>query len=318
MFSTTNPPHNNDDPARIAELLRGFAAGQRSAALVTELSDLSRPAALRVSAVWPTLPVETRRYLARQMVDLAESNLKLSFTRALRAALRDPDPDVRALAIAGLWEDESSTFLDLLIESIQTETEPIVLEAIVVALGRFNYLIGTGVLDSGREEQVRAALLDCVDSDAPVSVRRRALESVSYLSGDEEVDTCIDEAYHSRDHAMRVSAVFAMGRNLGDRWLPTVIDELGSDDSEMRYEAAKASGEFGDQRAVDPLLSLVEDEDAEVMQAAVAALGQIGGKMAVNVLRRLTRAHEDALREAAQDALAQAMYASDPLRPDLS
>ena len=39
-----------------------------------------------------------------------------------------------------------------------------------------------------------------------------------------------------------ISAVHAMGRSADPDWLPTIIEEMHSDDSEMRFEAATAAG----------------------------------------------------------------------------
>lgn len=315
MCSTTSHEQSSPDADRIIEILNAIAAGRRSAADVAQLSDLGRVAALRVGSTWNRLPVDARRYLVRQMVELAETNLALNFSRVLKIAMRDPDAEVRARAIAGLWEDESPQFVDDLLAAAEVEQDPAVRESIVVALGRFAYLAATAELDERRSAMVRRVLLDSVRSDEPVGIRRRSLESLSYLSSDREVAECIAEAYGSLIHDMQVSALFAMGRNLDERWLPTLLAELGSDDPEVRYEAAKACGEFGDERAVEPLLDLLEDEDREVQLAAVGALGQIGGKAATNVLRRLSRSDDAPVRDAAEDALAQALNEADPLRP---
>ncbi len=294
-------------------LLQDFASGCRATADVVRLSDLGRDELPVLRAAWPALPLDARRYLVRQMVDLAESNLALHFGRVLHVALTDTDPEVRALAISGLWEDESADLLEQLLRMTGTEREPVVREVIAVALGRFAYLAVTGALDEETGRRIRQALLGYLRPGEPVAVRRRALESLAYYPNDDRVDQLIAESYASPIHDLRVSSVFAMGRNLNRRWLPDVLAELESDDPEIRYEAAKASGEFGDSSAVDPLLTLIDDEDREVQTAAIGALGQIGGQRCVNVLRRLADSDDIVVREAADEALAQALDEPDPM-----
>ncbi len=313
MFSTTNQSANNPQPGRLTALLQGFASGRRATSDVVQLSDLGHGAIPVLRSAWPALPLDARRYLVRQMVDLAESNLALHFGRVFHVALTDTDPEVRAVTISGLWEDESADFLAQLLRMAGTEQEPVVREGIAVALGRFAYLAVTGALDEETGRRIRQALLAYLRPGEPVAVRRRALESLAYFPNDARVDQLIAESYASPIHDLRVSSVFAMGRNLNRRWLPDVLAELESDDPEFRYEAARASGEFGDSSAVDPLLTLIDDEDREVQTAAIGALGQIGGQRCVNVLRRLAESDDIVVREAADEALAQALDEPDPM-----
>lgn len=311
MSSTTSPPEHRPTPDEIAEIVRGAGAGRRSATDVARLSDLGRQDGRQVWQLWLDLPVEARRYLARAMVELAETNVDLNFSRILRHAVDDGDAEVRAVAIAGLWEDESSAFLERLLTTLPTEPEAAVREAVAEALGRFSYRAALGDLPEGEGERVRSTLLALAQSEEPIGVRRRALESVAYFE-DGEVDELIEEAYDSIHHGLRVSALIAMGRNLSERWYDFVLENLDEEDPELRFEAARAAGEYGDQRAVDQLLSLVGDADREVQFAAVGALGQIGGRLAIQALRRVAAHDDEALAEVAQDALAQAAVDSAP------
>jgi HEAT repeat protein len=146
-------------------------------------------------------------------------------------------------------------------------------------------------------------------------VRRRALEAAAVYSHDPRINEAIEEAYWSGEHALKVSALYAMGRSLDRRWLPLLLEELQSEDPAYRYEAATACGELGAEEAVDELISLTSDPDRAVQGAAIAALGRIGGTLATNVLRRLARSTDPVVRDAAEEALAEAVFASDPLRP---
>src|SRR5690606_27707671 len=99
-------------------------------------------------------PLEVRRYLVRRMADLAETTVELNFSRLFRIAFTDDDPEVRAIAVAGLWEDESSDCLEEFLTRFPTEHDPAVREALVVALGRFAYLACLDRLDANRRERV--------------------------------------------------------------------------------------------------------------------------------------------------------------------
>ncbi|HLI52112.1 MAG TPA: HEAT repeat domain-containing protein [Thermomicrobiaceae bacterium] len=318
MSSTTNrfkSNHESDD--RIAKLIAEYTGGAKAGPIAVKLSDLSRSDARALASAWSRLSTTQRRGLVRSMTDQAEANVELNFTRALQVAALDPDPEVRALAVGGLWEDESWATAEILLGLFGSEREEAVREAIVIALGRYAYLSAMDELDDERSALVRRVLLEASRPEEALSVQRRAIESVAYLADDPEVTRLISDAYAAPERELRVSALFAMSRNLDRCWLSTALQELGSDDPEFRFEAAKACGEFGDERAVAPLLDLVDDEDREVQLAAIGAIGQIGGKTATNVLRRLRQSEDEVLRDAADDALVHASYATDPLRPIL-
>jgi HEAT repeat protein len=317
MSFTTGRQANNPDPGRLTDLLQSFAGGRRSTSDVARLSDLAQNLVPTVRSAWPVLPLDARRYVVRTMVDLAESDPKRNFNRVLQVAVGDPDPEVCAIAIPGLWEDESTEWLEQLLQAAAAERDPVVREAIAVALGRFAYLAETDAIDREVRTRVRETLLTFLGPGEPVSVRRRALESLAYFSDDASVDELIASAYVSPIHDLRVSAIFAMGRNLNSRWLSSILVEMNSDDPELRYEAARAAGEFGDSLSIDSLLTLIDDEDREVQLAAIGALGQIGDQSSVDVLRQLSQSNDAVVSDAAAEALTQTLSEADPLSPSI-
>jgi HEAT repeat protein len=139
----------------------------------------------------------------------------------------------------------------------------------------------------------------------PLDVRRRALESVGYFTGFDEIQRQIELAYANDDQLLRESALVAMGRSMQTRWLPTIAKELGSPSPALRYEAARASGEMAEEaRGLLPKLApLLNDGDSEVAFAAIWALGQIGGATAKRLLQQLRKSDDNARRQAAIDAL---------------
>jgi len=299
-----------------SELRELFARlqGEIRAVDVARLSDLPRATIPVIEELWPQLPLTHRRRIVELMGEMSEANIDLNFRHVLIVALNDPDPDVRRLAIEGLWEAEDTGVLHRLLERLSRETEPVVKAALAQALGRFADLAVQGRLADHEGQRVREALASLLAPGEPVEVRRRALESIAAYA-DSAVIEAIEEAYWSGDHRLRVSAIYAMGRSLDRRWIPLLLDELQSEDPELRYEAATACGEIGAEEAVDDLIRLTSDTDRDVQGAAILALGRIGGTIATNALRRLARSADPVVREAAEEALAEAVFASDPLRP---
>ncbi len=317
IFSQWHRPATSGEQQELAELFRRLTAAHRPAATdVAQLSDLSRRLLPAFLDLWSAVPVARRRTLIVLMGELAESNIELNFRRIFELVLQDPDPEVRAQAVAGLWEEDDPCLLDRLLELLPRETVAPVREAIAVALSRFSYLAAVERLDATRAQRLRNTLVGLAREDPALGVRRRAVEALGYFGDDPVAIQLIAEAYDAEQHELRVSAVHAMGRTLDRRWLAHLLTELENDEPELRYEAARACGELGALEAVDQLIGLVDDPDREVQAAAIGALGQIGGTIAVSALRRLARSTDPVVREAAAEALTQALYEADPLRPN--
>jgi len=243
-------------------------------------------------------------------VEQAEANIHLIFHAALRACLTDGDPQVRRLAIEGLWEDERVSLVPTLSGLLAHDPSADVRSAAATALGRFVLL---GVLGDIAEEPARQAEdalhLAWERSGEPVSVRRRVLESLSYTDT-AELHASIGDAYYSDDELMRQSAIFAMGRSANPRWNKSVLSELNSRDAAMRFEAAEAAGEMAIRAAVQPLIQLLDDTDKDVREAAALALGKIGGPAARRALEALVAGDDERLAEAASEALEELMFNS--------
>ena len=103
---------------------------------------------------------------------------------------------------------------------------------------------------------------------------------------------------------MRVTALYAMGRNADLRWIPYLLPELSHDGPEIRMEAVRSLGELEARPAVSRIIQLIAVEtDSEVRLAALAALGQIGGEEARKALEAATEWDDEAVISAAESAL---------------
>lgn len=296
------------------ERLARLGATPGTAKEATLFSDLDRAQVAELREVWPTLPADVRRRLVADMVELGEQNIEYHFSRALKVALRDPDPAVRAAAIEGLWEDEDEDLLAYLLDEATGDPDVGVREAATRALAPFSQRAVQDEVSARLAPRLYQRLVALAREGETIEVRRRALEALSVYTGDPEVTRQIERAYASPDEPLRMSALYAMGRNLDARWLETVLKEMDSPSSGLRYEATKASGELADRRAVPGLIERLGDDDREVQLAAIGSLGQIGGSSSMTVLKRLASSKDDAVREAAEEALEEAAFVTtDPL-----
>ncbi len=278
------------------------------------LSDLSAVERSELAARWSQIPVERRRRIVSNLVQLAEDNVEYDFNNLCLQAIDDSDAAVRKHAADGLWESERSSALNSLLDHVATDISPEVRAAAALSLGHFVYLAEIGKLRPYQKLRLHDTLLAaCNDVSQPAEVRRRAIEAVAYLSADADILTAIEDAYHSDEAQMQASAVHAMGRNMNTRWLDTVMAEMDSGSAEMRYEAARAAGELSDRRAVPQLLGLLSDRDNEVKLAAIWSLGQIGGAVATNALKQVSQSEDAAIGDAAQEAMAEARLVDDPM-----
>jgi len=314
-LSTTHK-HAPGTSGAVGEFLAEIEQSNGDIARIELLSDLDREGARRLRDEWPRIPERRRPQLVRQMVEDAESNIEHVYGRAMRVALSDRDPMTRLAALDGLWEFDAPGLLDELLHIAEAEDSDQVRAALAVTLAPHAQRADAGELGAQDTDRLKRALLNMHLHDRSLDVRRRALETMGYLSTELSVGDAIQSAFESGSFQMRISAIRAMGHNADERWLPACYEELGSDEPEVRFEAVAAIGYIGDERSSPRVVDVLTDDDAEIRLAAVVALGAIGGPIAINALRRLIRDEDDTLLiEAAEDALNEAQLVANPLRP---
>ncbi len=277
------------------------------------LSDLRRHEAAAVYTTLSGLSARRRLEVVRAMTEQAEANVHLNFLAILRECLADSEPEVRRLAIDGLWEDERPNLIVPLARLLAEDTSAEVRAAAAISLGRFILLGVLGeISDSYAQSAAQAMRAAWARPGEVTEVRRRALEGLAYTDED-GIEELIEAAYYDEDDRMRQSAVFAMGRTADRRWARHVLTELKSHDPAMRYEAAGAAGELALTAAVKPLVQLLDDTDSAVREMAAAALGKIGGPQARRALEACLNSSDRSLAEAAADALDELTFNSDDL-----
>jgi len=279
---------------------------------LTYLSDLPSEELEAFTKAWEKMAAPRRQELISHLVFLAEGNPELNFDTLFRIALSDPEAEVRGKAVEGLAECEDPQFIEPLLELAQKDASEEVRPAAISALGHFALLAELQKIRPKYGLRIMEALIVLIrDQDQPLAVRRRAVEAVAPLS-QPEVKKAITEAYLNPLLLLKVSALYAMGRNCDSTWLPILLPELRNPVVEIRYEAVGALGELGDETAIPHLVPPCYDEDVQVQEAAVRALGKIGGPEARLALRQCLQRADPRLRQAIQEALAQLESLEDP------
>ncbi len=285
--------------------------------LCKHLTNLSREEQERLNDSWTSIPVEKRRELVSLLSEQADQDVLLDFSSVFRHGLRDSDAEVRNTSVRGLREDEAVTLIRPFLRLLAEDSSMEVRASAASALGHFVLQGELGYLTDERNRELVEALARVIADDSlPVSVRRRAVESLAY-SGDERVREIIARAYEDVSEEMRISAVTAMGRSADEYWRGTARIELLNENPDARLEAARAAGELTDGKAVARLILLLADSDPGVRQMAVWALGQIGGNQAREALKIVAKSENTAMRLAARDSLAE-MSLFDDENPTLS
>jgi len=277
------------------------------------LSDLNDDEMPQFKKGWSNATLERRELLISRLCSLGEDDARLDFTRIFKFCLNDPDTGIRIKALGGLELENKYNFALPVIRTLKTDESPEVRKAAARVMGKFALLAELGELPVAVGDDIFDALLGILeDPSEPVSLRRRALESIAPFR-QEPVANYIEDFYYSEDVLLKASAIFAMGRNCDPRWLDFLVEEMQSNNDMFRFEAARSCGEIEDENAVPGLLNLLDDNDHEVQEAAIAALGKIGGQEAKNALTRLRTSHENRIKEAALSALTELEICQDPL-----
>jgi len=270
---------------------------------LTELSNLNSEELELFKRSWIAIEPKRRRHIVYRLVELAEDNFSLNFDSIFKYCIIDKDDEVRSKAIEGLWESEEPSLINPLIDLVAQDSSEKVQAAASTALGKFVMLAEHRKLRSDYLSKILEVLLDAIhDKNRSIEVRSRALEAVAPLSLP-QVKTVIIDAYQSHDFQLKVSSIYAMGKNCDPAWLSILLEELASADTEIRYEAACACGELEEEEVVPHLIKLIDDPDVDVQTAAIQALGKIGGAKAKDCLERCLNNASAVIRQAAEQAL---------------
>lgn len=258
------------------------------------LSDLTRADVETVRRHWQEVDPASRRQTVETMARSTREYLNVDISTFLAAIIDDPDAAVRRVVLETLDENEpKQEMLGAIVYRLQHDSDDEVRAAAASVLGHYVLAGELDELDAAPAVRAEDALITVLtNAGEPVSVQRRALESIAY-SGEIAVRQFIEDAYYSPWEEMRVSALTAMGRSADIRWRRMVRAELRNPSPAMRTEAAIACGELEAKAALSDLLDLLADDELPVRQAAIFALGRIGGKQARRALEEIAASDAD-------------------------
>ncbi|MBI4786136.1 MAG: HEAT repeat domain-containing protein [Chloroflexi bacterium] len=234
----------------------------------------------------------------------------------LRSLLDDTDAEVRAEAIACLWNDPDPKWIEVLMKKAAEDIHADVRAHAISALGRYVFEGEAATYEDwdghdtiiSPEDYVRVSdflFRIAQDPEEALEARRYAIEALAFRADDPDVLDLIEWAYQHRDRRLKVSALFAMARNGDPKWTEYILAELRSPDPEIQYEAVRASGELGLHEATDALIEIARGKTVRkpLRLLAIYALGETGDESAYPVLDRFTHSRDRDIREVAREAL---------------
>jgi HEAT repeat protein len=280
---------------------------------LTRLSSLTNQEIEYLENSWLKADLKRRRKIISYLTELTRQHFSLDFTEIYHFCLKEKDAKIKAEAITALAEEENPLLIRNFVSLLKEDSSKEVRIASAAALGKLSMLGELGNISSKNTTAVYNALLDVLDDKTENSIiRASALEAIAPLNKP-RVKGLIEEAYHSKEEVLKISAIRAMGLNCNRMWLTALIEELQSDDEILRYEAVEACGELGEEDAILYLIELIEDENPRISEAAIKSIGEIGGEEAKEILIRLTANPKAKIRQAAEQVLQELAFCEDPL-----
>jgi HEAT repeat protein len=268
-------------------------------------SDLDSKSLKLFLETWQNVQLPRKLILLDQLLSNLEEDYIVSYEQIGSALLDDPDGEVRVRAIRLLTESSDPKVASKLIDIFLNDVELAPRMEAAHLLGEFVLLGELDKLNPSQQRRMEDALLSVVRGEADSTLRKRALESLSYSSRP-EIAALIESAFERVDPAWIASALRAMGRSHDERWNDNVISKLLDEDLIIKFAAVEAAGQLVIEAAVPILLQILDDEEEpeEVATACIWALSQIGGDDARTYLvALLDQTEDDDLTEFLEDAL---------------
>ena len=268
-------------------------------------SDLDPKSLQLFMDAWPRVKPTRKLLLLDELLIHLDTDTIVSYEEIGRALLDDSDGDVRSRAIRLLAESDdpklASKFVDMFLNDADLAPR---MEATTL-LGEFILLGELEKLKESLQRKIEDAMIAVIRSEDNPSLRKRALEALSYSSRP-EIAALIESAFESADPTWVASALRAMGSSHDERWKDDVVNRMLDDDPRIRFAAVEAAGELNIEDAGPILIKMLEDEeeDDDVVAAAIWSLSQIGGDDArIYLLNLIENTEDEDLVEFLEDAL---------------
>jgi HEAT repeat protein len=255
--------------------------------------------------VWPSVKPPRKLLLLNDLLSHLETDNIVSYEGIGRALLDDADGEIRARAIRLLAESDDPKLASTLIDIFLNDADLAPRMEATTLLGEFILLGELEKLKESLQRKIEDAMIAVIRSEDNPSLRKRALEALSYSSRP-EIAALIESAFERADPTWVASALRAMGRSHDERWNDDVVNRMLDDDPRIRFAAVEAAGELNIEDAGPILIKMLEDEeeDDDVVAAAIWSLSQIGGDDArIYLLNLIENTEDEDLVEFLEDAL---------------
>jgi len=256
-------------------------------------------------AEFATLDLASQRQKIRELCETEAENYSENHAPIYSVVMNHPDPEVRRCAVEAMWYYPDEAYLDRILNVVWFDSDEEVRGRAAMVLGRYMYEgFVMEELDESLAQRVKRILFELsTDERESITVRRFALEALSFCTDDPKVLNLIEQGYFSPDQRMQLSALFAMGRSGLERWHGYLLRALHESEKEFRIEAICACGEAQIISAVPELQKMCFDMDRDIRLEAIWALGKIGDERALHTLQRCTRDADPEVCEIAHDAI---------------
>lgn len=227
----------------------------------------------------------------------------------LTSAMKDADPDVRALA-AGQWGRIGSAAAKGPLRAALRDDSPYVRLAAAKSLRGLGDAGGVGTVESivarapklpekgkalGAAEEMRFIKIN--------KVRVAAARTLGEISKSTSSAAVLRKTFSEPDGTVRDAAAVALARMGAGEGLEDFVAALEAEDPAVRAQAAAALGDAGSADYAGAVSALADDPEPRVRSEAMAALGRIGSGAALSALRKGLGDEDELVRSKAIESL---------------
>ena len=241
----------------------------------------------------------------------------------IQSLLEDKNAEVRREAVLALRRLGATQSIPILIETLKTETNPLVKYDIAKTLGipgnrsavfplitvlkkEKNWYVKSacvealGHIGSDKAVDTLAQILTTDGGEDTACTRAKAAWALAEIG--EKSIPLLTNALRDNEEVTRRRAGWALVK-IGTPAVKELISSLHDSNKFTRERAAQTLGWIGNNNAVSPLIWALKDKELSVVSAVAWALGKIGDPKALSVLNELINNKDNDLRENAVEAV---------------
>jgi putative heme-binding domain-containing protein len=211
---------------------------------------------------------------------------------ALRDAVQDPQPLVRAIGLEWLRTSHDTNAVKELAKMFQRDTNVAVRASIVLALPSTPTEASRGIINSIFK-----------DPNPPPALLQAAIEVAGKNPGVEWDSDLIRIAQRTQDEVLLETLLDIFGRKKLAAAIPIATAGLAKTNATVRKSAFEALQKIGGQAAIDAVATMLNNPQADIRRQAITALGAMKAKSTIPLLLPLIK--EADVSDGAIGALAQ-------------